>query len=359
MPKKRIFVGMSGGVDSSVAALLLQRAGYDITGVFLRCVNLDGCADQDAEDARLVAEKLGIPFYSWDFEQRYRDAVVNPLIDGYREGITPNPDVACNKEIKFGAFLEAARKLGADAVATGHYARIVEEDGVTYLAQAADKEKDQTYFLCSLEEEVLRNIVFPLADLKKSEVRRIAAEAGLPTASKKDSQGICFLGKVSLSDYLRTQLPQEMGKVLDSAGNEIGEHDGAWFFTIGQRSGFRITGSRGGVATPAYYVAARDVKENTVTVVEVGDEKLQMKAVRLVHVVTHTPFIAAALQGAAVLARTRYREELAPAMLKRSPEGDWLLTFDASHAAASPGQVATCYDASGRVLASGIIQEKL
>lgn len=359
MSKKRVFVGLSGGVDSSVAALLLQRQGYDVTGIFLRCVNLDGCADADAEDARLVAEKIGIPFYSWDFEERYRDAVVNPLIDGYREGITPNPDVACNKEIKFGAFLEAARKLGAQAVATGHYARTVEEDGVTYLAQAADKEKDQTYFLCSLEEEVLRHAIFPLADLQKSEVRRIAAEAGLPTASKKDSQGICFLGKVSLSDYLRTQLPQEKGAVLDAKGDVIGEHDGAWFFTIGQRSGFHITGPRGSVATPAYYVAARDVQANTLTVVEVGHERLHMRAVRLTNIVTHHPVIRAALQGTAVLARTRYREELAPAMLRRTEDGEWSLIFDKDHPAASSGQAAACYDASGRVLASGIIQEKL
>ena len=355
---QKIFVGLSGGVDSSVAALLLKQQGHNVVGVFLRCVNLDGCADADAEDARKVAEYIGIPFYSWDFEERYRDAVVHPMIDGYREGVTPNPDVACNKEIKFGAFLEAARSLGGGAVATGHYARTVEEDGVTYLARAADQEKDQTYFLCMLEEEILRQAVFPLADLKKPEVRRIAAEAGLPTASKKDSQGICFLGKVSLSDYLRTQLPIEQGKLLDAAGKEIGVHDGAWFYTVGQRSGFHITGSRGSVATPAYYVAARDVGANTVTVVEYDDTLLLMRAVRLTNIVTHTPVMQAALQGVAVLARTRYRQELAPAMLKRVGE-DWLLTFDLPHPVAAPGQAAVCYDLAGRVLASGIISETL
>lgn len=355
---QKIFVGLSGGVDSSVAALLLKQQGYDVVGVFLRCMNLDGCADADAEDARKVAEHIGIPFYSWDFEERYRDAVVHPLIDGYREGTTPNPDVACNKEIKFGAFLEAARSLGGGAVATGHYARTVEEDGVMYLAQAADQEKDQTYFLCMLEEEVLRRAYFPLADLQKSEVRRIATEARLPTAAKKDSQGICFLGKVSLSDYLRTQLPIEQGKLLNAAGEEIGNHDGAWFYTVGQRSGFYITGSRGSVATPAYYVAARDVRANTVTVVEHDDKLLFMRSVRLTNIVTHTPVMQATLQGTAVLARTRYRQELAPAMLKREGE-NWLLTFDGVHSIAAPGQAAVCYDQAGRVLLGGIISEIL
>ena len=356
--KQKIFVGLSGGVDSSVAALLLQRQGHDVVGVFLRCVNLDGCADQDAEDARRVAEHLGIPFYSWDFEERYRGSVVAPLIAGYASGMTPNPDVACNREIKFGAFLEAALALGADAIATGHYARVVRRDGIPYLAAGIDENKDQSYFLALLDEEQLSRAIFPLGALTKPEVRVIAAEAGLPTATKKDSQGICFLGKVSLSDYLKTQIVKKAGDVLDVSGEKIGEHPGAAFLTVGQRSGFMITGKRGGAETPPYYVVARDIAANTVTVAEAGDGRLLLTGVRLREAATHDAVAALAREGLRVHARTRYRQQLAPATLFRADAG-WELRFVEPHPAAALGQAAACYDDDGVLLLGGIITETL
>lgn len=348
----RVFVGLSGGVDSSVAAYLLKRQGHDVAGVFLRCMNLDGCADADAEDARKVAAHLGIPFYAWDFEEQYRKAVVEPLVAGYAHGLTPNPDVACNRIIKFGAFLDAAREAGADAVATGHYARVVDKDGMPRLAAGVDKEKDQSYFLALLTEEQLVRAIFPLGNLDKPEVRRIAAEAGLHTATKKDSQGICFLGKVSLSEYLRTQLSARAGIVVDPDGKEVGEHDGAWFYTVGQRSGFRITQRRGSAPTPPYYVAARDISTNTLTVAEVADEKLTMGGALLTEIVGHR-----LPDGPVpVLARTRYRQPLVPAVFD---PGLGEVRFAAPHPIAAPGQIAACYEADGTVLAAGVIAETL
>jgi tRNA-specific 2-thiouridylase len=321
-------------------------------------VNLDGCADQDAEDARRVAEHIGIPFYSWDFEERYRAKVVDPLVAGYRAGRTPNPDAACNVEIKFGAFLEAARELGADAVATGHYARIVERDGMPYLAEGVDGNKDQSYFLALLGEEQLAHAIFPIGELTKPEVRSIAAAAGLPTATKKDSQGICFLGKVSLTDYLQTQIEKRVGNVLNTKGKVIGEHPGAWFLTVGQRSGFMITAKRGGEATPPYYISARDIEANTITVAEAGDPQLRIQGVRLEEVATHTAMQAAGEGGLKVWVRTRYRQEKAPAVLTMG-EGVWEIRFEQAHPVAALGQVAACYDEEGVLLLGGMIAQIL
>jgi len=205
---KKIFVGLSGGVDSSVAALLLKKEGHDVVGVHLRCWNKNGCDEPEAEDARRVADKLGIPFYVLDMEKEYKERVVDYMIKGYEEGITPNPDVACNREIKFGLFLEKALSMGGDFVATGHYARLREvkskngESKTIYKLYAGkDENKDQSYFLWALGQDQLKHAVFPLGELTKQEVRQIAKEANLPTADKKDSQGICFIGEVTLKDF--------------------------------------------------------------------------------------------------------------------------------------------------------------
>ncbi len=204
---KKVFVGMSGGVDSSVAAMLLRDEGYEVVGVFMRCYNLDGCAERDAEDARRVAEHFGIPFYVWDFEEEYKQRVVDYMIEGYRAGITPNPDVMCNREIKFGLFLKKALAAGADYVATGHYVRISgtvparSRDGSARLFEAKDKTKDQSYFLWTLTQAELVKCLFPIGDYLKSEVRAMARAKGIPTAEKKDSQGICFLGQISVDRF--------------------------------------------------------------------------------------------------------------------------------------------------------------
>ncbi|MEK7062321.1 MAG: tRNA 2-thiouridine(34) synthase MnmA, partial [Patescibacteria group bacterium] len=224
--KKTVFVAMSGGVDSSVAALLLNKQGYNVIGVFMRCYNLDGCSERDAEDARRVAEKLNIPFYVWDFEEEYKKKVVEYMVKGYKKGITPNPDVMCNREIKFGLFLEKALSMRADYVATGHYVRIKNyELGIrggkkplfiihNLLFIAKDTNKDQSYFLWTLTQKQLKHCLFPIGEYLKSEVRKIAKKAGLLTAEKKDSQGICFLGKVSLDDFLKNYIPEKRGDVL-------------------------------------------------------------------------------------------------------------------------------------------------
>lgn len=363
MKKKKVFVGLSGGVDSSVAALLLLREGCEVVGVHLRTVNLDGCGEREAEDARRVAERLGIPFYVWDFEEEYRAEVLRGLVEGYARGETPNPDVACNRAIKFGVFLRRALEAGADAVATGHYARLVRSaDGVLRLAQSRDAEKDQTYFLWTLGRAELEHSLFPVGDYKKSEVRALAREAGLPTAEKKDSQGICFLGKVKLAEFLREQIGERQGPVVMQGGEVVGTHRGAAFVTIGQRHfGFapsaeflKRSESREG---EAWYIAAKDTGTNTITVARGSDdpalyaERCELCEVRSDDRVRGR---AASANGLDCLVRLRYREPLARATLRHA--GDrWLMEFREPHRATARGQSAVWYGENGEVLGGGIV----
>ena len=279
--KKKVFVGMSGGVDSSVAAALLKKKGYDVVGVFIK-----GWSDNrffkdttmcpwvtDQEDARRVASQIGIPFYTFDFEKEYRKKVVEYMVKSYRSGITPNPDVMCNKEIKFGVFFEKARKLGADFVATGHHARVTRRDGVARLRAGKDANKDQSYFLWTLTQKQLSRTLMPIGDYTKEEVRAMARELGLPTAEKKDSQGLCFVGEVNVHDFLKSMIKPKKGKIITTGGNIVGEHEGAMFYTIGQRHGI---GSPGG-GMP-YYVTGKDIKKNILYVAEgSGDSELYKK----------------------------------------------------------------------------------
>ena len=401
---------MSGGVDSSVAALLLRDAGYDVTGVFMRCYNLDGCAERDATDARRVAAHLNIPFYVFNFEKEYKQRVVEYMVEGYKRGITPNPDVMCNKEIKFGLFLEKALSLGADYVATGHYVKLrrhslsrtgrssapaaeadlrsrsrgsfgdqaressesfsQENAGLLNLFEAKDKNKDQSYFLWTLVQDQLKHCLFPIGDYLKSEVREMARRAGLPTAEKKDSQGICFLGKVSLRDFLKKRIPAEKGKVLTTAGEKVGEHDGAGVYTIGQRHiGISNYKSRigGRHETKPHYVAAKDVKTNTVVVAEGSDNPALYKGeVDLAHVSfinpdfpgTICPSILLGISGANwrkdVLVRVRYRQPPAEARIM-SNESGIKLTFKEPQKFVAPGQSAVFYSEEGELLGGGVI----
>lgn len=263
----RVVVGMSGGVDSSVTALLLKEQGYDVIGVFMK--NWDDTdefgvctATEDYKDVAAVADQIGIPYYSVNFEKEYWDRVFEYFLAEYRAGRTPNPDVMCNKEIKFKAFLDYAMTLGADYVATGHYAQVTrDENGIVHMLRGADNNKDQTYFLSQLSQEQLQKTLFPLGHLQKPEVRRIAEEAGLATAKKKDSTGICFIGEKNFKDFLGQYLPAQPGRMMTVDGRDMGEHAGLMYYTIGQRGGLGIGGQHGGDNKP-WFVVGKDLSKN-------------------------------------------------------------------------------------------------
>ncbi|MBS4749563.1 tRNA 2-thiouridine(34) synthase MnmA [Carnobacteriaceae bacterium zg-ZUI78] len=264
----RVVVGMSGGVDSSVTALLLKEQGYDVIGIFMK--NWDDTdengvctATEDYKDVEKVAQQIGIPYYSVNFEKEYWDKVFTYFLDEYKKDRTPNPDVMCNKEIKFKAFLDYAMDLGADYVAMGHYARLsTDEHGVKHLLRGVDNNKDQTYFLSQLSQEQLQKAMFPIGHLPKSEVRRIAQEAGLATATKKDSTGVCFIGERNFKEFLSHYLPAQPGPMKTLDGNIIGEHAGLMYYTIGQRQGLGIGGVKGYSVHEPWFVVGKDLKEN-------------------------------------------------------------------------------------------------
>ena len=261
--KQKIFVGISGGVDSSVAAHLLLKEGHEVHGVFVKTWSPEWlpCTWVDEKrDAMRVCAHLGIPFHFLDAEQAYKDGVAEYMIDEYRAGRTPNPDVLCNRVIKFGVMWDYAKSKGADAVATGHYAQT---DGVS-LIKGVDSSKDQSYFLWMITKNELAHVRFPIGHLPKDEVRKIAQRANLFTATKKDSQGICFLGDVDMREFLSYYIEQKKGSVIDESGAVIGEHDGVWFYTLGERHGFRIT-TRNAESLP-YYIVKKDIENNTLTV---------------------------------------------------------------------------------------------
>ncbi len=369
---RRVFVGMSGGVDSSVAALLLKKKGYDVVGVFMRCYDSkDGCTKKDSRDAALVAQKLKIPFYIWDFRKQYKKKVIKYMIDGYKKGSTPNPDIMCNKEIKFGLFLERALKFGADYVATGHYVKLKSKN----LYQAKDKNKDQSYFLWALTAEQLAHCLFPIGDYLKPQVRKIAKAAGLITAEKKDSQGVCFLGKIKIEDFLKKYISKKKGKILDFEGKIIGEHSGVQFYTIGQRhinakinfpsASRRIKFQKD---RQPYYVAEKNKKTNTLVLVE-GNENpaLYKKEVELINVNLSDEKLKGKKSKILVMARVRYRQLLEKAELiisnkqqvtrenKKLPITNYYLLFIKPVKFVAPGQSAVFYNKKGALLGGGVI----
>ena len=267
----RVVVGMSGGVDSSVTALLLKEQGYDVIGIFMKnwddTDELGYCtATEDYKDVALVADQIGIPYYSVNFEKEYHDRVFSYFLEEYKKGRTPNPDVMCNKEIKFKAFLDYAMELGADYVATGHYARVVrDEDGKAHLLRGKDSNKDQTYFLSQLSQEQLSKAMFPLGEIEKSDVREIAEKANLATAKKKDSTGICFIGERDFKDFLMNYLPAKSGEMQTLDGEVVGKHDGLMYYTIGQRKGLGIGGSKDGTNEP-WFAIGKNLEDNVLYV---------------------------------------------------------------------------------------------
>jgi len=260
----RVVVGISGGVDSSVAAYLLKQQGHDVIGLFMINWNEeDGqcTAEEDYEDVKRVCTKIGIPYFSVNYAKEYYERVFQYFLDEYKAGRTPNPDVLCNREIKFGPFLEKARQLGADMIATGHYAKTYVKDGKTYLAKASDLSKDQSYFLNQLSQTQLSSVLFPLADIEKKEVREIAKKLDLSTAEKKDSTGICFIGERNFRKFLKQYLPAQPGNICTLDGKVVGRHEGLMYYTIGQRRGLSLGGTQDG-SGERWFVIKKDLKNN-------------------------------------------------------------------------------------------------
>lgn len=265
--KTKVFVGVSGGVDSSVALALLQKAGYDVTGVFLKVWAPDflPCEWRDERrSAMRVCATLGVPFITLDCEKEYKELVVDYMLSEYKAGRTPNPDVFCNKYVKFGVFLKKALSMGADFLATGHYAQVEKGDSRYVLKEAIDADKDQSYFLSELGQHELSHALFPIGHLKKSGVRKIATELNLPTAEKKDSQGLCFIGKVDMKEFLKHYIETRRGDVLNVDGRKIGIHEGSELYTIGERKGFTITEKTDHDAP--LFVVSKNITQNTITV---------------------------------------------------------------------------------------------
>jgi tRNA-specific 2-thiouridylase len=339
--KGKVFVGMSGGVDSSVSAALLKHAGYDVTGVFIKVWQPDWveCTwKQDRLDALRVAAVLNIPFITLDLEKEYKENVVDYMVREYSEGRTPNPDVMCNKHVKFGSFFDWALKNGADYVATGHYASIgTTADGKKYLQTGTDASKDQSYFLWTLSEKHLEKTLFPVGNIEKSDVRKLARSFKLPTAAKKDSQGLCFIGKVDLKEFLSHFISSHQGNVLDEKGRVIGQHDGALFFTIGQRHGFTIH-AQNPHETPRF-VIAKDVHANTITVSSEERQSSQNSAIKLRDTVWSS---GEPLPDHEYMMRTRYRQALTACTLKKTDTG-WEV-YAQGHEIYAPGQSLVLYE---------------
>lgn len=352
---KTVFVAMSGGVDSSVAALLLKKKGYDLVGVFMRNWHAElhegfgECTwERDQEDVRKVCAQLDIPFYTWDFSQEYYEDVVEYFFREYKLGRTPNPDVMCNKYIKFGRFYERAKKLGADYVATGHYARVDHQGVSAKLLAGIDPNKDQTYFLWTIEQEQLRHTLFPIGEFKKPVIRETAEAAGLSTAHKPDSQGICFVGKVDVREFLKTRLPEQKGKIVTIDGQEIGEHNGAHFYTEGQRHGINIGGG-----TP-YYVVSKDTEHNIVTVAPGADHPSLFSE----SLSADTPHWISGIEPDLPLecqARIRYHQKLEACIVEKESVNTVRVTFQNKQRAVAAGQSIVFYQ-NDECLGGGIIQ---
>jgi len=378
---KKVFVGMSGGVDSSVSALLLKNAGYDVTGVFIKVWQPEffECTwRQDRLDAMRVCAKLDIPFITLNLEKEYKKEVVDYMIEEYKKGRTPNPDVMCNKYVKFGGFFDWAMEQGADYVATGHYARVSrvlgseasklrEKSGNLeaslpskyQLLAGDDKNKDQSYFLWTLTQKQLSKTLFPVGDIEKPEVRKLAEKYGLSTAIKKDSQGLCFIGKIDIKDFLKNYIKEKKGDVLDEKGNVIGEHDGSFYLTVGQRHGFKII-EKTSDDSP-YYIINKDIKKNTITVSHspkmANDESKIVSLKNVNWILGKEPNLLKTYSS-----RIRYRQPLEECTIKKvsnlrhSVDWNFELHFTNPQKAITAGQSVVIYD--GEIcLGGGIIED--
>jgi tRNA-uridine 2-sulfurtransferase len=350
-------VGLSGGVDSAVAALLLKRAGHDVVGLFMKNWEDDDdgehCSSrEDLVDAAAAAERIGIDLEAVNFAAEYRERVFASFLAEYRAGRTPNPDVLCNAEIKFKAFMDYAISLGAEKIATGHYARVQERRGKHVLLKGLDPGKDQSYFLHRLTQAQLSRTLFPVGHLAKGEVRRIAREAGLPNHAKRDSTGICFIGERPFREFLSRYLPREPGPMETPEGTRVGEHVGLMFYTIGQRQGLGIGGRRDAEGAP-WYVAAKDLGRNTLTVVQGHDHPLLMRERLRAQDASWVAGEPPDAQGA-LAAKTRYRQADAACAMQGGNGESFELAFAAPQWAVTPGQSAVVYRGD-ECLGGGII----
>ncbi|MFH1412445.1 MAG: tRNA 2-thiouridine(34) synthase MnmA [bacterium] len=344
-----VIVGMSGGVDSSVTAALLKKH-YRVAGVFMKnwSKNIQGCCntDQDLADARRVANMLNIPFYVWNFENQYYNKVIKYFFNEYKAGRTPNPDIMCNKEIKFKLFLNKALRIGADYVATGHYARNILTNSY-HLLKGIDPSKDQSYFLCTLGQKELKHALFPIGEYKKTEIRKLAHKFKLPVAEKKDSQGICFIGKINVREFLQENIKSKPGKIVDIKGNVLGQHPGSVYFTIGQREGLDIKTGKG-----PFYVVGKDMEKNKVIVsTDVNDPLLWRREFIITNIswVNKIKF----LKQANVC--IRYHHPDYAAKLEKVDKGIKVI-FNKPQRAITTGQSAVIYK-NDELLGSGIIDK--
>ncbi|MEX0919181.1 MAG: tRNA 2-thiouridine(34) synthase MnmA [Parcubacteria group bacterium] len=357
---KKVFVGLSGGVDSAVSAALLKEAtpnnfeklfgrptpegfrGYDVTGVFIKAWQpewLPCTWREERRDAMKVAIALDIPFLFFDFGEEYKKGVVDKMVSEYKAGRTPNPDVLCNREIKFGIFWQKAKEMGADFIATGHYSQVEEVDKLYKLKEGEDKEKDQSYFLWTLTQEDLQHTLFPIGHLKKEGVRRLALKYDLPVAEKKDSQGICFLGDVSMEEFLSHFIKSERGSILDTEGQVVGTHSGAVHYTIGERRGLEI--SKKSTDAPPFYVVSKDIETNTLVVSNIEKDITSMSPKKIS--LSDTNWINEPSPDSKLTARIRYRGEKLPVTIRGSKDEAWEIEFDEPVRSLSLGQSVVFY----------------
>ncbi len=354
-----IVVGMSGGVDSSVVAKLLKDSGEQIIGLFMKNweekdENGVCTSEQDFTDVKSVCSQIGIPYYSINFAKEYMDRVFKHFLEEYKAGRTPNPDVLCNREIKFGPFLEYAKKLGADKIATGHYARVEEKDGLFYLKKAVDTNKDQTYFLNQLNQYQLSQVVFPIGHLTKPELRKLAEEYNLSTSHKKDSTGICFIGERNFKNFLQGYLPAKSGKILDYKTKELlGQHDGLMYYTLGQRKGLGIGGKTDG-SGEAWFVCEKDLKNNILFVTQGEQDVLFSEGLKsgIINWIPEKP----KESNFNCFAKFRYRQPEQEVNVTINEDGSTLVKFKEKQRAITPGQYVVFYD-DEYCLGGGVIEE--